>query len=164
MEIRSEQPADIPLIYQLTDRAFAPMSFSDGTEPAVIDALREAGDLTLSLVALKDNTLVGHVAFSPVQAGSYSKGWYGLGPISVLPEHQRTGIGSALINKGFDLLSDIHADGCALVGDPGYYCRFGFTTDGSLHYKGVPDKNVLWISFNNLHPTGQLIFKPAFGD
>ena len=73
MEIRSEQPADIPLIYQLTDRAFAPMSFSDGTEPAVIDALREAGDLTLSLVALKDNTLVGHVAFSPVQAGVIPK-------------------------------------------------------------------------------------------
>ena len=162
VEIRREQPDDIPVIHQITHDAFAPKAFSDGTEPAVIDALREAGDLALSLVAVKDDIPVGHVAFSPVEAGNVSTGWFGLGPVAVLPDLQRTGIGSALIKKGLNILRETDARGCALIGDPGYYCRFGFTSDGCLHYEGVPDKNVMWLSFDKCKPTGQLIFKPAF--
>jgi len=164
MEIRHEQPSDILGIYQLTADAFAPMAFSDGTEPAVIDALRLAGELTLSLVAIKKHVLVGHIAFSPITVGSSSNNWYGLGPISVLPELQHTGIGSGLIKEGFRMLRDKQAEGCALIGNPNYYSRFGFISDGNVHYKSVPDKNVQWISFNDKRPTGQLEFSAAFGD
>jgi len=164
MEIRDERPEDTPGIHQLTADAFTPKSFSDGTEPAIIDALRNAGDLTISLVAIKDNLLVGHVAFSPVVVCSDKSGWYGLGPVSVLPELQRQGIGSALINKGLRILRHQGATGCALIGDPNYYSRFGFVSDGNLHYEGIPDEHVQWLSFEKEHPKGQLVFSPAFGN
>jgi len=164
MIIRSEQAEELSAIHQLTADAFAPKSFSDGTEPDIIDALREAGDLTLSLVAIKEQVLVGHVAFSPVSIDSATKAWHGLGPVSVLPEMQRQGIGTALINEGLRLLRDRSSDGCALIGDPNYYSRFGFVSDGNLHYEGVPDEHVQWLSFNDVSPTGQLVFSPTFGD
>lgn len=163
MEIRNEIPADFQVIHELTATAFAPKAFSDGTEPAIIDDLRKADDLTLSLVAIKDNVLVGHVAFSPVAIGSTKTGWYGLGPVSVLPKLQSQGIGTAIINEGLARLRQIPAKGCALIGDPKYYSRLGFISDGNLHYDGVPDHHVQWIGFNNEQPTGQLIFSPAFG-
>lgn len=164
MEIRSEQPRDVSNIHQLTADAFAPKTFSDGTEPAIIDKLRAAGDLTLSLVAIKDNVLVGHVAFSPVSIDGDTQGWFGLGPVSVLPELQRQGIGSAIINEGLRILRNMNANGCALIGDPNYYRRLGFVSDGNLHYKDVPDEHVQWLSFEKTHPIGQLVFSPSFGD
>lgn len=92
MIIRSEQVEECSAIHQLTATAFAPKAFSDGTEPDIIDALRAAGDLTLSLVAIKDQILVGHVAFSPVCIDGVNKTWHGLGPVSVKPELQRQGV------------------------------------------------------------------------
>jgi len=162
MEIRNEQTTDIQAIHQLTEDAFAPMKFSDGTEPDVINALRASGDLTLSLVAIKDEVLVGHVAFSPVKVGDASKDWYGLGPVAVLPDLQRTGIGSALINKGLSIIQEMGANGCVLTGNPNYYCRFGFAADGKVSYGDTPDKNVMWLSFTDQEPTGEIIFNPAF--
>jgi len=132
------------------------------TEPEVITKLRAASELTLSLVAIQSNTLVGHVAFSPVVIGESSNGWYGLGPVSVKPELQRTGIGSALINEGLRSLKDAGADGCALIGNPDYYCRFGFVSDGSIQYQDLPDRLVQWISFNQTRPKGVLTFSAAF--
>ena len=64
-------------------------------EPAIIDALRSDGDLTLSLVASNDGVLVGHVAFPPIPIGEFAHGWYGLGPVSVKPEYQQRGIGTS---------------------------------------------------------------------
>ena len=162
MQIRCEQEVDIETIHKLTAIAFAPKAYSDGTEPAIIDALRLAGDLTLSLVALHDEELVGHVAFSPVVIGELTHHWFGLGPISVQPELQKTGIGSALINKGLEMLKGSGAHGCALIGDPKYYSRFGFVSDGCVHYSDVPDEIVQWISFTGVKPSGLLTFSPAF--
>ena len=164
MEIRSEQPRDHQVIHRLTTDAFASMSFSDGTEPAIIDNLRAAGDLTLSLVAVKDGVVVGHVAFSPVIIGSLTNGWYGLGPISVWPQQQRKGIGSALINEGLRTLHEMGADGCVLIGDPEYYCRFGFVSDESVQYGNLPSRNVQWLSFSGQRPKGQIVFRAAFGN
>jgi hypothetical protein len=66
MEIRQERPDDIDVIRQITTAAFAPIAHSRQTEAAVVDALRSAGALTLSLVAVVDGAVVEHVAFSPV--------------------------------------------------------------------------------------------------
>jgi len=164
MEIRQEHPSDIKAIHQLTTDAFAPMNFSDGTEPDIPDRLRASGELTLSLVAIVEDAVVGHAAFSPVKAGSVTSGWYGLGPISVTPSLQRTGIGSALIYEGFKRLKALDALGCALTGNPAYYSRFGFVSDGNLHYGSVPDSHVQWIAFGEDKPQGELIFSAAFGD
>ncbi len=164
MEIRSEQPEDYQLIHQLTADAFAPKAFSDGTEPTIIRKLRAAGNLTLSLVAIENGTVVGHVAFSPVSIGESDVAWYGLGPVSVRPDLQRQGIGTALINEGMRKLETMGACGCALIGDPKYYSRFGFVSDGSIHYQDLPDAHVQWKSFGAQRPQGSLVFSPEFGD
>ena len=164
MKIRNEKTLDHQAIHQLTKIAFAPKAFSDGTEPEIIDKLRASGDLTLSMVATQGDNIVGHIAFSPVVIGEATDGWFGLGPVSVLPELQRKGIGTALINEGLRHLQNKEAAGCALIGDPNYYSRFGFISDGNVHYQDLPDHHVQWISFNGRKPTGVLIFSPAFGE
>lgn len=163
MEIRKELASDICSIHKLTEIAFATKDYSDGLEPTIIDNLRIAGDLTLSLVAIRGEVIVGHVAFSPVVIGDQRENWFGLGPISVQPEMQKIGIGSALVNEGLDILKNSGAHGCALIGDPNYYSRFGFVSDGCVHYSGVPDEIVQWLGFTDLRPNGQLTFRPAFG-
>ena len=162
LSIRKEEPIDYDVIYRLTQIAFEPKAFSDGTEADVIDRLRTSGDLTLSFVAEIESEVVGHIAFSPVVIGRLTTGWYGLGPISVHPDHQRKGIGSALVNEGLVSLKNRHADGCALIGDPKFYSRFGFVADGEVQYQDVPDKNVQHLNFGELRPQGELVFSPAF--
>ena len=102
--IRNERPDDVEAIHALTLKAFASMSFSNGSEAPLITALRQSGDLSLSLVAEKAGALVGHVAFSPVTIGGVHNGWFGLGPIAVEPVLQRGGIGKALILEGLAVL------------------------------------------------------------
>ena len=126
IEIRPECAEDYAAIHDLTERAFAPMPYAGGDEQFLIDALRKADALALSLVAIQDQTLVGHVAFSPAFPADGSTGWYTLGPVSVEPDLQRHGIGSQLIETGLSELRARGAGGCILVGNPDYYGRFGF--------------------------------------
>jgi len=163
MKIRSERRGEEAIIRDLTAEAFAPMAHSDGSEPAIIDRLRREGDLTLSLVAESDGLIVGHVALSPVTIDGVHDGWFGLGPIAVRPDRQRSGIGSALVGQGHRLLEARGAVGCALIGDPGYYRRFGYRSDGRLTYRDVPARYVQWISFGGASAEGVLEFAPAFG-
>src|SRR4030067_894759 len=86
------------------------------TEQFIISALRAANVLTVSLVAEIDGRVVGHIAFSPVTISDGSQNWYGLGPVSVLPEYQRQGIGKSLIQEGLSALKGLGGQGCALVG------------------------------------------------
>lgn len=161
MKIRPETPSDHETICHLTKAAFEPMPFSDGTEADSLNSLRGDGDLTLSLVAADDASLVGHIAFSPVFIDGHRDGWFGLGPVSVWPRLQRKGIGSALVNEGLGRLRQIKADGCILIGDPGYYSRFGFQSDGGLVYRDLPSRLVQWLAFGDRKPSGVLRFSPG---
>ena len=161
--IRPESPPDIPAIFALTEAAFRTAAHSAGTEQFIVNALRRAGQLAVSLVAESDGAVIGHVAVSPVTVSDGSAGWYGLGPISVLPEHQRTGIGSQLMHAVLQLLRDRGAAGCMLVGDPVYYQRFGFQPVPGLVYPGVPPENFMAASFGAGVPQGVATFHPAFG-
>lgn len=162
MIIRPEQPSDEQAIHELTVAAFEPMPYSDGSEAPIIVGLREVGDLTVSLVAVEGADIVGHIAFSPVTVGTDSDGWYGLGPVSVWPDRQRKGIGSALINEGLSILRARGAKGCALVGDPNYYRRFGFRSDGRLSYRDLPLQYIQSLSFQDETASGRLKFSQAF--
>jgi len=162
MNIRPELPDDIPKIRDLTIRAFARMPFSNGSEAPIIEKLRRDGDLTLSLVAEIDNDLVGHIAFSPVTIGNMAAQWFGLGPVSAEPARQKQGIGSALINAGLAHIKEIGARGCALIGDPAYYQRFGFKSTGDVTYGDVPAPYVQWLSFSDEDPAGAIQYAPAF--
>lgn len=162
--IQDETISDAQRIYDLTAIAFEPKAYSDGSEAPLVGKLREDGDLTISLVAMSGDELVGHVAFSPVTINGFHDEWFGLGPISVHPDVQKQGIGSKLIEEGFVRLKQMGAKGCALIGDPKYYKRFGFENDGKLSYANVPKEVVMWIGFGKSVPEGKLKFSPAFGE
>lgn len=163
MQIRPERPQDATPIRALTDAAFKDMPFSHQTEARVIDALRAAGALTLSLVATEGDDIIGHVAFSPVSINDEAGDWYGLGPVSVWPHRQRTGIGQALIRDGLQRLRSLGAGGCVLLGDPAYYRRFGFERDPDLYNVGAPPGAFQRLSLNGARPRGEVSFHPAFG-
>nr|WP_269213786.1 N-acetyltransferase [Vibrio sp. VB16] len=94
--------------------------------------------LTISLVAEIDSRIVGHIAFLPVTISDGTIGWYDLGPISVLPEYYKQGIGNSLMINGLSMLKELKAQGCALVGDPNYYNRFGFRNSPKLIHDRFP--------------------------
>jgi putative acetyltransferase len=160
--IRDETASDMEAIYQLTQAAFADHPISNHTEQFIVNALRAAGALTISLVAEKDGEVVGHIAFSPVSISDGSRDWYGLGPISVLPALQRQGIGQALMREGLARLKALGARGCVLVGDPAYYERFGFKSLPKLSHEGVPQKNVLALPLDDDQAEGVVTFHQAF--
>lgn len=162
MQIRLERPEDAATIRALTEAAFKDMPFSDQTEAKVIDALRAAGALTLSLVAAQGGEVMGHVAFSPVRINGETGDWYGLGPVSVWPHRQRAGIGQALIREGLQRLQSLGAGGCVLLGDPAYYRRFGFERDPDLYDLDAPPGAFQRVSLNGSRPRGAVRFHPAF--
>lgn len=161
--IRPERAGDETAIGAVTTRAFAEAEHSDGTEAAITESLRHGGDLALSLVAEKNGEIIGHIAFSPVTTSDGSTGWYGLGPISVVPEHQNEGIGGAMIEHGIALLSEMDAQGIVLLGDPAYYARFGFTHDPALDYPGPPPEYFQRLVLAGEPATGIVTYAPAFG-
>lgn len=162
MIVRPERTGDEEAIGNLTARAFAGMPFSDQTEPLIVERLRRAGALKVSLVAEDEGVIVGHVAFSPVSLSGGQTDWYALGPISVEPARQRTGIGSALIAAGFERLEKLGAAGCVLAGDPAYYGRFGFRAVQGLSCNGVPPEYLLALPLNGEEPLGIVGFHPGF--
>jgi len=162
MIIRDEARSDIPAITTVTQAAFKDMSVSQQTEAFIINALRNAGALTLSLVAEIEGDVKGHVAFSPVTLSDGTTEWYGLGPVSVLPQLQRQGIGTALITLGLARLREQGAQGCVLVGDPGYYERFGFVNSRTLTYPGAPREFFLSLPFGPHQPKGHVVFHDGF--
>lgn len=162
MHIRDEAPQDADAIHHLTEQAFAPMPFSDGTEPAIIRTLRKTGDLTISLVAEDNVEIIGHVAFSPVTINGSHNDWFGLGPISVQAGHQKQGIGTALVQAGLKALNARNAKGCALIGNPAVYGPMGFESNGNLHYQDLDDWLVQHITLFGPAPKGALEFAPAF--
>ena len=162
INIRRETEADITAINEITAAAFKDHPYSHQTEVFIIKALRAANALTLSLVAEIGGRVVGHIAFSPVVISDGSKGWYGIGPLSVAPEFQRQGIGKALVNEGLATLNESGANGCVLVGDPDYYKRFGFRNLPELTLEGVPPENFLALAFGKDSARDAVSFHEAF--
>ena len=162
MIIRNETTSDIEVISQVTIAAFQNHPISNHTEQFIINALRDANALTISLVAEVGEQVVGHIAFSPVTISDGSLNWYGLGPISVLPEYQKQGIGKSLIYEGLSLLKTLDGKGCVLVGDPNYYERFGFRNIPDLIHEGIPQEVFLALPFSKKIPQGTVVFHKGF--
>ena len=162
MIIRNETKEDIEAISKVTIAAFKNLQISNKTEQFIIQALRKAGVLKISMVAEIEKQIVGHIAFSPITISDGSKNWYGLGPISVLPEYQKQGIGKSLVNEGLSLLKQLGGQGCALVGDSNYYKRFGFRNYSELVHEGIPQKVFLALPFKEKVPKGTIEFHNSF--
>jgi len=162
MQIRPERPCDTDTIRHLVTAAFAGASHASGTEAVIVDGLREAGALTVSLVAEQGGEIVGHVAFSPVLIDGRPGNWFGLGPVAVRPNRQGEGVGSALIRAGLAQLHDLGGQGCVVLGDPAYYRRFGFASHPRLWLGGVPPEYFQQLRFGAQQAAGQVTYHPAF--
>jgi len=160
--MRDEAKFDAAVITEVTVAAFESLEISNHTEQFIIEALRSAGALSVSLVAEVDGRVVGHVAFSPVAISDGTNNWYGLGPVSVLPKFQRRGIGKALIQEGLARLKGLGAKGCCLVGHPQYYRKFGFENVAGLVLEGVPQEVFFALSFDSHFPQGTVTFHEGF--
>jgi putative acetyltransferase len=159
--IRDEALTDAAEIGAVIAAAFAGQPYSDGREPRIVQALRRAAALTISLVVEDASRIVGHIAFSPLKVGD-ARDWFALGPLAVLPEVQRRGFGTALLGTGLERLRMQGAKGCALVGEPAFYRRFGFRAVPGVSYAGVPDEYVLCLPMAGKDPVGVLSFHPGF--
>lgn len=160
--LRDERASDADAIRDVTRRAFAQAPHASGNEQDIVDALRTAGALEISLVAEALGRVIGHVAVSRVHLES-DAAWFGLGPISVSPEHQRRGVGTILMRGAIARLRDLGADGCVLVGEPEYYARFGFEPAAPLVYPGIPPEYFRALDLRGPRPRGVVRYHPAFG-
>lgn len=162
MLIRPETSNDLDAIRHIHQEAFRHHPHSNGNEHALVDELRKAGALTLSLVAEVDGFTVGHVAFSEVGISDGTKGWFGLGPIGVLPSHQSQGVGQALIREGLKRLELQNVAGCVVLGEPEYYGSFGFAANSGLTLEGVPAEYFMALAFGTNTPQGTVSYHAAF--
>ena len=160
--IRSENPADHAAISQVIEQAFKKQPYSSHHEQSIVAALRKANALTISLVAVLNQHIVGHIAISPVQISSGVPGWYGLGPVAVLPEWQLQGIGSALIQAALVQLKTHAAKGCVVLGDPDFYAEFGFKAAPELILENTPPEYFQALLFEGNFPQGTVTYHKAF--
>ncbi len=123
MIIHREEPQDTAAIRLVNEQAFG-----GSGEANAIDQLRARGAATLSLVAVIDDRVVGHLFFSPATIESPDRSWptLGLAPLSVLPDYQRQGIGTALMNAGLEECRQLGHERVIVLGHANYYPRFGF--------------------------------------
>lgn len=162
VHLRAEAPEDVSAIRTVVEAAFRDHPHSRQTEAQVVDALRSACGLSLSMVALLNVRVVGHVTFSPVSISGDAPGWHALGPLSVDPHHQGAGVGTALVWHGLRTMRQLGAAGCVVLGEPAYYGRFGFRSTPALRLKDAPHGCFLVRPFERLIPLGQVSYHPAF--
>lgn len=142
--IREEQEADHQAIKDVTIAAFLGSEFGHNGEAELVDQIRNLCSMHLSLVAERDGEIVGHVMFSPVTMETAAQSVIGMGlaPVSVRPDCQQSGVGSALLNAAFEKLAAVNCSFVVVLGHPEYYARFGFASAeklGITHgFAGIP--------------------------
>ncbi|RQZ25235.1 N-acetyltransferase [Burkholderia sp. Bp9017] len=165
--LRDERASDVGAIGRVIVAAFADEPQQGQFERRIVDALRAEGALSVSLVAERDERVIGHVAFSPVSIGgaqAASQQWYGLAPLAVRPDCWRQSVGAGLVRTGLDALRRLGARGCVVLGDPAYYARFGFAPFDGLEFAHALPGHFLALSFDETapRPSGDVRYHGAF--
>ena len=166
MLIRAEQDKDRAAVHAVNASAFETPS-----EANLVDALREQAQPAVSLVAEDDGAIVGHIMFTPVSlSGHPGLKVMGLAPMAVAPEHQRKGIGSALVRAGLEQCRQIGFAAVVVLGHPAYYPRFGFLPSTRFGIGSEYDVAEEVFMAMELQPAalsgkaGTIQYHPAFGD
>lgn len=162
IRIRKEASTDVAAIEAVTVAAFQNAAHTSHTEQFIIAALRKAGQLSVSLVADDSGAIIGHVAVSPVTISDGTTGWVGLGPISVAPAYQGNGVGVQLMEQAIAELRALGASGCVVLGEPGYYSRFGFKAEPLLVLPEVPPEYFQAVLFSGSLPSGVVSYHESF--
>ena len=173
-QIRLEETADYQKVVELTARAFKNMPFADGDEDKLVERLHKAPGFIseLSLVAESEGKILGHILFIPVIIDEEQQHFQTLvlGPVSVLPEFQKQGIGSELIKAGHKKAVEIGFDSVILLGHPEYYPRFGYKPASGwgikTHYQLPSDDVFMAVELRKnalKNVSGMVIFPPEFG-
>jgi putative acetyltransferase len=157
LEIRRETTGDVRQIRQINE-----LAFERTTEADVIDRLRQTCPDFVSLVAIADGQIVGHILFTPAWLESPTGRVEGMGlaPLAVLPDYQNRGIGGKLIQAGLVQIQDIGCPFIIVLGHPGYYPRFGFERASKYgircEYDTVPEEAFMITIFDRdvLSPAG----------
>jgi putative acetyltransferase len=163
--VRPERPEDQPDIYHVNREAFG-----QDEEADLVDAIRRAGAATLSLVAVRDGQVVGHILFSPVSIASHETTHpaVGLGPLAVLPDYQGQGVGSSLVQAGLAACREAGHGIVIVLGHPDYYPRFGFrpaSLDGISWEHDAPDEAFMVVELREgalAGVSGVARYHPAF--
>ena len=159
MQIRGEGPGDAAAVRRVNQAAFAGPDEAD-----IVDALRAAGAVTLSLVAEEDGEIIDHILFSPVTVDRVDASVVGLAPMAVAPSRQRAGVGSALVHDALDRLAAAGHAAVVVVGHPAYYPRFGFkpAADFGLRWEQGHDESffALELRFGALARGGVVRYRP----
>lgn len=161
MLIRDEIGGEAATIAAVVTAAMKLLPQASGTEAAIVEGLRESDALTLSLVAEDAGEVIGYLAASEARIGD-SPGWGLIGPLAVLPARHRQGVGRALMAEAI-LRLRANYRGAVLVGDPGYYGRFGFRPFPGLRVGDCPAEFIQALPFGDVVPQGEVIHHPAFG-
>lgn len=158
--IRSETQEDHSAVEQIHKSAFR-----TDAESKVVNAIRANGNATISLVAVINKNVVGHILFSPVSTyPPTSEKGLGLAPLAILPARQKQGIGSQLIRAGLEQCRELGYDYAVVLGGPKYYTRFGFqkaSTFGLQNEYGADD-DFMVIQFRSLPAGGLVKYSPEF--
>lgn len=169
VEIRKEQSEDIPVISEIHRKAFG-----GETEPRLVEAIRESDGFIpeLSIVAEKDDNVVGHILFSPItiETDNETLSALSLAPMGVLPDHQNQGIGSELVRSGLAGCQKLGHYIVIVIGYPKYYTRFGFVPAAKKGLKvsfDVPDE--AFMVFEGITGalegvSGTVIYPPFFNE
>ncbi|MDO4439427.1 MAG: N-acetyltransferase [Eubacteriales bacterium] len=126
MIIRQEKPEDYNEVYKLIKEAFESAEHSDGNEQELVVELRKSNSFIpeLSLVAIEDNKIVGHILFTKGHVNAVEV--LALAPLSVLPAYQNRGIGLALMREGHDIAGKLGYEYSVVLGHPKYYPKAGY--------------------------------------
>lgn len=168
MKIRQENQNDYEAVYEVVTKAFATAEMSDGKEQELVNALRKSNSFIpeLSLVAVENKKVVGHILFTKAYVGEFTE--LVLAPLSVLPAYQKMGIGLALIKKGHNIAKKLGYDYSIVLGHSEYYPKAGYVP-ASVYGIAAPfdvlDKNFMAIKLNDMaaNPHGIVKYDTAFG-
>ncbi len=168
IEIRKEQKSDYEEVYNVVKTAFEKAKESDGNEQDLVVALRKSSNFIpeSSLVAKKDNKIVGYILFTKIQIGKFEE--LALAPLAVLPEYQRQGVGSKLIEEGHKIAKEMGYHYVVVLGSDKYYPKFGYEKASKYGIKppfDVPDENFMVIKLNDLRKgiKGTVKYAKEFG-